>query len=299
MRDTLHYISASQQSAASLNSRRSVLAPTTDDENTSELDLSGGGDLVIDLDRKDHDQEGKASQTPQETEESCELMKMNNSVEHQAIVEKGLKMKIKRKGLSSGTRGSGSAEAAAQKSDQKSSPVGGRPESVNIKQNGTEKSKTPVNVRNNTKRGKDKTIKSGQESALMTPLVGAVASSAVGSTASTGSPTTTNAMLTQANLAAGITGTVSVELNRLPSTQFPVIKKESTSPDVVQQDGPGMDPYDFNSKSDDMKPATFKKCKIEKVRILLTYSFLQCAQYTWLYIHITIALKTCLQCYLS
>ena len=304
MRDTLVHSSVSQRSktAASPNTRRvfNALTPSPppiaytpqddhryDTDTSSELDMSGSGELVIDLDAGsqesegvEQDQGGKGVSTLTTGEERT---KMSNSVKHQAIVAKGLKMKIKR------TRG-GESGGSAQKGGELPSAMvptstprfGTLTEAKQV--NGLSDKCSKSSSNRNNRKVKDRYTKSQDinSSGIVSNNSNTLNVSTTMST--TGSTPTINpgsssvsTSLNQVNLAAGLTETVSVELNRIPSVQYSnpntLVKRESTQsiptllPSAAEKTG---DPYDFNVRMDDVKQINFqnKKCKMEKVIII-------------------------------
>ena len=211
-----------------------------------------------------------------------------NPVEHQAIVDKGLKMKIKRKNVT-GSPSAGSKTDAAKheimKADGKSAltpgpqaplgggantegssgPVGGATSTLDkLKQTLTDKerinSKQSVsslarNAHKRTHKDRKDNANHANTSFVMALLAnGNTNNGASGTTAmSSSGVSTTNGPLLASN-------NVMVELNRISNPMS--IKKEAAI----------LDPYEFNAKVEDRIGLPVKKVKIEKVNSTFMFS---------------------------
>ena len=291
MRDSLLYASGSHRSATSASTRRNLhnphpptpAVPTSQDDSvydtdtTSELDLSGSGDLVIDLDAGtgESESEGVAplfASTPKQPAKQ-EQRNMSN-FESQAIVDKGLKMKIKRKGTpvsGSSQKGDGThstmTTAVADSGGKYNVPDG---KQANGSKGSTGRHTASTNKKSRNSKAQDSVsdVSGSSPLTVVTPGVGS-GTSGINPGHQSGLPSS----LSQASIAAGLTGTVSVELNRLSTTQcqgpaLGINKKEPSGSIIAPNGNPG-DPFNFTVKLGAVKADGLqsKKIKIEKVNM--------------------------------
>ena len=217
----------------------------------------GVGDLVIDLDA---DLEKCRTPPVAATPPAAVAATMSQTgVEHQATDHKGLKMKIKRKNLGGKVDGKHESKAdgkagnnAAMEGAGALAPAGTGPE----KQKHTEKDRTNKG-RSVHKKAKDRTKASNEQLANGGSLVpGAIGSTNTGSTAAANNVSG----VTSGVGPAGLTGSVSVELDRLVA---------HAGPGSGRGLGHSVDPFEFNPKLEDSRLLGFphKKLKVDKVGV--------------------------------
>ena len=243
-----------------LNNNHTV---TDHDDTDSDGDWDVGvGNLVIDLDA-DLERHQKATSVSGPVSPNITSSKMS-SVEHHAVVDNGLKMKIKRKNIGSKTSdvkheivknpdGKAASGNNSTVDNTGTSMPGSVPNSPMDKQKHGAPSDKEKATKGRAAHKKDKTRAKGME-----PISnGSPFLSSPGSISSSGPSGSSTNSTSIPNTA--LVHRVSVELDRI-----------STLPFNIKKETPAEDPYEFNAKVEDGgRPLSFpKKVKVEKVSFI-------------------------------
>ena len=262
--------------------------PAGDNDSDSEGDWDVGvGNLVIDLDADLERHQGSpvhagsAPPVPLTTAAASTstpprvLSGKMSSVEHHAVVDKGLKMKIKRKNV--GAKSSDVKHEIVKAADAKLAAAGGSTNSnaettnqnaanmpASVPNSPMDKQKHGANSENKEKatkgRGAHKKEKGRANKGAEPVANGTQFHPPTGSTnTSAGAGAAANSTTIPISLANKFTGNVSVDIYPIPA------------PFNIKKETPAEDPYEFNAKVEDGgRPLSFpvKKIKVEKVRFL-------------------------------